>query len=156
MWTLRAVERADFDTLYQLDQQCFEPGVAYSRSELAAFCAHPHSISVLAESTSGALIGFIIGEVRRKGEKRIGHLVTIDVAEVARRKGLGSALLFAVERRLKEAEVSLMRLEVSVDNLGAQAFYEQEGYQRIGRITGYYMGRTDALVMEKKLDEAAL
>lgn len=155
MWTLRAVERADFDALYQLDQQCFAPGIAYSRADLATFLAHPHCISVMAESTSGALIGFIIGEVRRKGEKRIGHLVTIDVAAAMRRKGLGSALLFAVERRLKEAEVSLMRLEVAVDNLGAQAFYEREGYQRIGRIAGYYMGRIDALVMEKKLNEAA-
>ena len=98
MWTLRTAERSDFDALYQLDQQCFEPGIAYSRVELMAFLSHPHSLSLLAESTSGALIGFIIAEVRRKGEMRIGHIVTIDVAEAMRRKGLGRALMFPATR----------------------------------------------------------
>jgi ribosomal-protein-alanine N-acetyltransferase len=152
VWTLRTAERSDFDALYQLDQQCFEPGIAYSRVELMAFLSHPHSLSLLAESTSGALIGFIIAEVRRKGEMRIGHIVTIDVAEAMRRKGLGRALMFAVERRMREVGIARVRLEVAADNLGAQAFYEEEAYERIGRIQGYYLGRVDAFVMEKKLE----
>lgn len=151
MWTLREIERRDLEALYQLDQECFEPGIAYSRAEMAEFLRHTRNVSVLAESTSGALIGFIIAEVRRKGDLRVGHVVTIDVAESARRKGLGRALLFAVEKRLKEAGIALIRLEVAVDNLGAQAFYKQEGYQRIGRIERYYLGRLDAFVMEKEL-----
>ena len=151
MWTLRAVERSDYDALYQLDQQCFEPGIAYSRADLTAFISLPNSISLLAESASGALIGFIIAEVRRKGEMRVGHIVTIDVAEVARRKGLGRALLFAAEKLLKETGIDRVRLEVAVNNLGAQSFDQQEGYERIGRIEGYYLGRIDAFVMEKKL-----
>lgn len=155
MWTLRAVERADFNALYQLDQQCFEPGISYSRADLMAFLSHPHSISALAESTSGALIGFIIAEVRRKGEMRVGHIVTIDVAETARRKGLGRALLFSVEKRLAETGVSGIRLEVAVNNQAALAFYQQAGFVRLGRIERYYLNRIDAFVMEKKLDEAA-
>lgn len=149
------MERPDFDALYQLDQQCFEPGIAYSRSELLAFLSMPHCIALVAESTSGAVIGFIIAEVRRKAEKRVGHLVTIDVAAAMRRKGLGRALLFAVEKRLKELGIERIRLEVAVDNQGAQTFYGLEGYERIGRIEGYYLGRTDAFVMEKPLTEVA-
>lgn len=101
MWTLRAVERADFESLYQLDQRCFAPGIAYSRADLLAFLSVPHSIALAAESASGAIVGFIIAELRRKGDKRVGHIVTIDVAASMRRKGLGRALLFAVERRLR-------------------------------------------------------
>jgi [ribosomal protein S18]-alanine N-acetyltransferase len=151
VWTLRAVERSDYDALFQLDQQCFEPGIAYSRADLTAFLSLPHSISLLAESASGALIGFIIAEIRRKGGMRVGHIVTIDVAEAGRRKGLGRALLFAAEKRFKEMGIGRVRLEVAVNNLGAQAFYKQEGYERIGRIEGYYLGRIDAFVMEKNL-----
>lgn len=151
MWTLRAVERSDYDALFQLDQQCFEPGIAYSRADLTAFISLPNSISLLAESASGALIGFIVAEVRRKGEMRVGHIVTIDVAEAGRRKGLGRALLFAVEKRFKEMGIGRVRLEVAVNNLGAQSFYKQEGYESIGRIEGYYLNRIDAFVMEKTL-----
>ncbi|MGC8548608.1 MAG: GNAT family N-acetyltransferase [Acidobacteriaceae bacterium] len=152
MWTLRAVERSDFESLYQLDQQCFAEGIAYSRADLLAFLSVPHSIALLAESTSGAMVGFIIAELRRKGEKRVGHIVTIDVAASMRRKGLGRALLFAVERRLREMGIDRVRLEVAVDNDGAQAFYDREGYERIGRIAGYYLDRIDAFVMEKRLE----
>lgn len=151
MWTLRDVERSDYEALYQLDQQCFEPGIAYSRSDLVAFLSVPHSIALLGESTSGALVGFIIAEVRRKGDERLGHIVTIDVATSMRRKGLGRALMFAVEKRLKEAGIDRVRLEVAADNAAAQAFYEREGYARIGRIEGYYLDRLDAIVMEKRL-----
>jgi ribosomal-protein-alanine N-acetyltransferase len=154
VWTLRAVERADFESLYQLDQQCFAPGIAYSRADLVAFLSVPHSIALVAESASGAIVGFIVAELRRKGEKRVGHIVTIDVAAAMRRKGLGTALLFAVERRLREIGIERVRLEVAVDNDGAQAFYEREGYERIGRIAGYYLSRIDALVMEKNLGGA--
>lgn len=145
------MERSDYDALFQLDQQCFEPGIAYSRADLKAFLSLPLSISLLAESTSGALIGFIIAEVRRKGELRVGHIVTIDVDASMRRKGLGRALLFAAEKRLKEMGIGRVRLEVAVNNLGAQAFYKQEGYEGIGRIQGYYLNRIDAFVMEKAL-----
>jgi len=42
-------------------------------------------------------------------------------------------------------------LEVAVDNDAAQAFYQRHGFVRTGRIPGYYLGRIDALVMEKSL-----
>lgn len=154
MWTLREVERRDFEALYELDQQCFEPGIAYSREEMTAFLTAPHSLALLAESTSGATIGLIVAEVRRKAEERVGHIVTIDVAAAMRRKGLGRALLFAVEKRLKEAGIERVRLEVAVNNEGAQRFYSLEGYLRIGRIEGYYLDRLDAYVMEKRLPGA--
>lgn len=151
MWTIREAFSADYDAFYQLDQQCFPPGIAYSRADFRAFLSQAHSIALLAEHTSGALLGFILAGQRRKGEARYGYIVTIDVAESARRQGVGSALLFAAERHLKEDGLETMRLEVAVDNDAAQQFYEQEQYRRIGRIPGYYLGTLDAFVMEKSL-----
>ena len=43
-------------------------------------------------------------------------------------------------------------LEVAVDNTAAQEFYVRHGFARTGRIPGYYLGRIDALAMEKQLE----
>jgi ribosomal protein S18 acetylase RimI-like enzyme len=60
-------------------------------------------------------------------------------------------LLEETERQLRAAGANAVALEVAVDNATAQSFYERHGFVRTGRIPGYYLGRIDALVMEKPL-----
>jgi ribosomal-protein-alanine N-acetyltransferase len=48
---LREFRREDFDTLWRIDQQCFAPGIAYSKAELAAYIRRRGSFTVVAEST---------------------------------------------------------------------------------------------------------
>jgi ribosomal-protein-alanine N-acetyltransferase len=67
----------------------------------------------------------------------------------ARRQGTGRLLLMAVEEHLRASAVQWIRLEVAVDNAQAQCFYLSMGYETIGRIPNYYLGRLDALVMQK-------
>ena len=89
-----------------MDQICFDPQLAYSRSELAIYMRRPGSFTLVAESvgtknkddkgkpvTSTGILGFIVSEVRR----RTGHIITIDVLPQARREGVGSALLQEAE-----------------------------------------------------------
>jgi [ribosomal protein S18]-alanine N-acetyltransferase len=154
-WRLRAVEPEDFDALYALDQACFVPGIAWSKAELFYFLKHPNNFAVVAEGPEPAaaprIAGFAIaGTLRRRGAVA-GRLITIDVRAEARRHGLGHALLVAVEQRLRAAGAASLVLEVAVDNAPAQAFYERHGFSRTGRIPGYYLGRIDALAMEKSL-----
>ena len=54
--------------------------------------------------------------------------------------------------RLTSAGTAIVRLEVAIDNIDAQAFYRRLGFFQTGRIRGFYLGRLDALVMEKSLD----
>jgi ribosomal-protein-alanine N-acetyltransferase len=150
---LRGVERSDLDALFTLDQQCFRPGIAYSRSDLRYYLAHPRSFSVVAEDDSTkAILGFIIADSYLEHGRRIGHIITIDVAPSERRKGLGGRLMNAMLDRLTSVGTAILRLEVAVDNLDAQAFYRRLGFSQTGRIRGFYLGRLDALVMEKGLD----
>ena len=68
-----------------------------------------------------------------------------------RRRGVGHLLLEEIERQLRATGATSILLEVAVDNTTAQSFYERHGFVRTGRIPGYYLGRIDALVMEKPL-----
>jgi len=149
---LRGVERADLDALFALDQECFRPGIAYSRASLRYYLSHPRSISIVAEDdATHSIPGFVIAESHLEEGKRVGHIITIDIALTARRSGLGRRLMDAMHDRLRAVGTVTVRLEVAVDNADAQAFYRSLGFSKTGRIRGFYMGRLDALVMEKSL-----
>src|SRR5262249_25966940 len=85
---LRTILPGDFESLYQLDQVCFEPGVAYSRDELRRFLSMASVEGVAAES-DGRVVGFAIGYLARA---KIAHVVTLDVDPSPRREGHGRAL----------------------------------------------------------------
>ena len=147
---IRTPKPEDFPELYALDQACFAPGIAYSKAELQYFLRYPGNISVVAED-AGVIVGFAIAGIQRRRGIPIGRLITIDVREQGRRRGVGQSLMRAIEARLRKAGVEAVILEVAVDNVGAQQFYARHGFGQTGRIPGYYLGRIDALVMEKQL-----
>ncbi len=49
MFTLRDYDKRDFETLFKLDRLCFDPGIAYSRPELASFIEQRRSFTIVAE-----------------------------------------------------------------------------------------------------------
>ena len=78
------------------------------------------------------------------------EVFTIGVAPPARRNGVALALLETACIALKALKVQRLLLEVAVDNLPAQRFYERAGFSTVGRRAGYYkrgLTRIDALVM---------
>jgi ribosomal-protein-alanine N-acetyltransferase len=145
---IRQFEKADFDTLWRIDQACFDPQLAYSRPELAFYVRRPGSFTLVAEG-DGAILGFTVAEARRK----TGHIITIDVIAQSRRSGVGSALLDAAEGQLLRAGASTVALETPVNNDAAIHFYKQKGYFVEKTVAGYYSGQLDALVMTKELDQ---
>jgi ribosomal-protein-alanine N-acetyltransferase len=156
---IRQFNKADFDTLWQIDQACFDPQLAYTRPELAFYIRRPGAFTLVAESADesgraeeqtvvpGGIIGFIVAENRRKN----GHIITIDVVTEARRSGVGSGLLRAAEDKLMKAGTGTVALETPVNNLTAIRFYKREGYFVEKTVAGYYSGLLDALVMTKEL-----
>jgi len=143
---IRQFEKADFDTLWRIDQECFDPQLAYSRLEMAFYMRRPESFTLVAEAEAG-ILGFIVAEARRKS----GHIITIDVVAEARRLGVGSALLRAAEERLRGAGAVAVALETPVNNEAAIRFYKREGYFVEKTVAGYYSNHLDALVMAKEL-----
>src|SRR6202166_5410984 len=95
---IRKYEKPDSDTLWRIDQSCFDPQLAYSRPELAFYIRRPGAFTLLAEAddadnkTAGngaKILGFIVAANRRKN----GHIITIDVIAEGRRSGIGSRLV---------------------------------------------------------------
>jgi len=138
----------DFEALYRLDQSCYPPGIAYSRYALGEFLSLPGARAWVAED-DGQLAAFIIV---RHATRRHGHIITLDVRVDRRRHGVGTALLTTAEDWLRGEGVTLVRLETAVDNPAAVAFWEKAGFQTVSRLAGYYLGRVDALRMEKVLE----
>ncbi len=164
---IRQFQKADFDTLWRIDQACFDPQLAYSRPEMAFYIRRPGSFTLVAEGegrqarledgqgnggapagvTGCGILGFIVAETRRAR----GHIITIDVVAEARRAGVGSALLRAAEEQLLRAGAVAVALETPVNNEPAIRFYKQKGYFVEKTVAGYYSNQLDALVMTKEL-----
>ena len=162
---LREFRREDFESLWRIDQQCFAPGIAYSRMELAAYIRLRGAFTVVAvplpdgaEKAGRAriesqpkVLGFIVAQANRRG---IGHILTIDVPLTSRRLGIGSTLLAMAESRLAASCHSVV-LETAVDNSAALAFYKRHRYSVVKTIPRYYSNSVDAFVLEKTLHSGA-
>lgn len=148
-FAIRNFQPADFETLWRLDQDCFPPGIAYSRAELKHYIRDSGSFTLVALDAGppNAVAGFIVAEANRKS----GHIVTIDVIASARRFGVGSLLLRGAEDRLRAAGCDSVQLEAAVDNALALLFYKRHGYSVTATHPRYYSNGVDALVLEKEL-----
>jgi len=137
----------DFDFLWRMDQECFPPGISYSKPELKSFIRHRGSFTLVStDGPEGEIQGFIIGHCATTG-----HVITIDVSRKARRSGVGSRLLRAAEDRMRHAGCHWVGLETAVDNVSALSFYKRHGYNVIRTWPRYYSNGVDALVLRKEL-----
>ena len=141
---LRDYQAEDFGTLIEIDQACYEPGVAYSQRDMRAYLQFPGAACVLAETSRG-IAGFCISARQRAR----GYIVTIDVLGKYRKLGVGSALLREMERRLAANGVREIGLQTATDNEYAIAFWKKHGYRTRGVEKGYYPGGRDAFAMTK-------
>jgi [ribosomal protein S18]-alanine N-acetyltransferase len=143
---LRPYDPKDFSALFRLDQLCFPAGIAYAKTTLRYFlslrCA---DCLVAVEDTH--IAGFILTEENPP----LAHVITLDVAEKFRRRGIASTLLAESERNLALRGVQYILLETAIDNEPGVAFWRHHGYRIEARVKRYYLGRLDAFEMRKIL-----
>jgi ribosomal protein S18 acetylase RimI-like enzyme len=144
---LRPYAPADFETIYQIDQQCFDPALAYSRPDLRNYLRLPGGDCVIAES-EGKIAGFLV----TAHENAVGSIVTIDVLAACRRQGVAALLLEESERRLAAAGVRTVELETATDNTSAIAFWQKHGYRKREVQKAYYPDGRDAYSMTKRIE----
>ena len=164
-FALRDFRPQEFEALWRIDQQCFAPGISYSRLELATYLQRPGAFALVVDAlevsassvrtgisnqdqSSAAIVGFIVAEAASRGT---GHIVTIDVLPNARGVGVGSRLLQVAEERLRAAHCDAVILETAVDNRAALSFYKRHNYTVIKTLARYYSNGVDALALKKDL-----
>jgi ribosomal protein S18 acetylase RimI-like enzyme len=133
---IRRFEPHDIERILEIEVESF-PKSAYGRFTFFSFSElYPDSFLVYEEDGIKAYIIF---------DQRNGHIISIAVDPLCRRKGIGRALAFEVIKKCNKAWV-----EVRTSNEIAQAFYRSLGFATLGIIPGYYEDE-DALVMAQVL-----
>ncbi|MDR3746195.1 MAG: GNAT family N-acetyltransferase [Acidobacteriaceae bacterium] len=143
---LREYRVDDWKAMWALDVLCFEPVFRFSRRAMREFAEAADALTVLAEA-EGELAGFCIVHL----SERMGYVVTLDVAEAWRRRGLAQRLMAEVERQASNAGAVGMELHAFTGNAGAIRFYERIGYERVGTAENFYGPGLDALIYRKPL-----
>ena len=144
---LRAYHADDFETIYEIDQACYPPEIAYSRRELRWYLNLPGAEPILAVFDSN-VIGFIL----TAHWDRTGHIVTIDVLPGFRRRHIGTILVREAEARLVRRHVATIELETATNNSAAISFWKKHGYLPHGILQNYYPGGLSAHAMIKTLE----
>ena len=147
-FTLRGYRAGDWEAMHALDVVCFEPPFRFSSKTMRIFSEAQGAVPILAE-VAGELVGFCVVQM----EEHVGYLVTLDVAEAWRRRGLARRLMADAEAKVRAAGGSAVTLHVFPGNEGAVRFYEAIGYKRLGTVEGFYGRGVDALAYGKWLDE---
>ena len=143
---LRSYDPRDFAVLYKLDQSCFPAGISYSKTTLRYFLSLRSAECLLA--MEGEHIG---GFILTEENPPLAHVITLDVAEKFRRRGIGSTLLGESERNLGLRGVRTVLLETAATNDVGVAFWQRHGYVVAVTLKSYYLGRLDAYEMRKIL-----
>ena len=144
----------DLERIWQLDQICFEPGIAYDKRTLRYFLRQQGAFTLIAENVKRELLGFMLVHCLPADENRseaTSNIITIDIHPTARRIGTAAKLFAEAQKRSMANGCKVMDLEVAVNNEGAIAFYKSHGFQTTGRIEKYYNDSLDAFHMEKPL-----
>ena len=140
--TVAPVRFGDLRGVARLQRRAFRPRLAYTLTTLVVLWLLPQVRFVVARE-AGRLVGCAIGD-RQDHHSRV---VNIAVEPEARRRGVATTLLRALEAALPEGNVLLM---VEADNLAARALYEREGYARVGDARDYYGRGRDGVWMQKR------
>lgn len=145
--TIRPVKAADLATVHRIEVGSYPD--PWPRSIFHLMRGRAPDLFIIAEA-EGAVIGYAIGEVERRGARRVGHVMNIAVAPGWRRRGLAGRLLDELEFRFAEKGAAASYLEVRASNTSAKTLYKRRGYVEAGHLPKYYRDE-DGIAMEKPL-----
>jgi GNAT superfamily N-acetyltransferase len=119
------VQRARIEEIRELADEYRREQVAASDDGMPSDVPLPTGgIFWLARDAAGNELGYAAGTMRPIG-CQIGPVFT---RASARRRGVGEALLTAIQRWANDTRVPVVEISVAADNPGGQAFLESLGY----------------------------
>lgn len=144
----RRPHKTDAALLAELHRACLPPG--WPEAGFAGLLMDSATDGELLLDDKGALHAFLL--YRPVVDEC--EILTLAVAEHARRLGLARRLLKRMEVAVQESGVTRLLLDVAEDNAAALALYEGLGYAAYGSRPGYYQrgeAKVTAVTMHKLL-----
>lgn len=133
----------ELPAIARLQRRAFPPRLAYTLSTLTILWVLPW-VQVLVARRNGEIAGCVIGDRVWEG----GRVINLAVDPDARRQGIGTALLQAVEHAIPAGDMTLM---VQIENTAAQALYRSVGYVPVSESANYYgPGRTGVWMRKER------
>ncbi len=145
--SIRPSRPADLEELSDLEKQVFAIN-RMSRRSLRWLLGSPSAEILIAEvraEFAGAAV------VLFRANSRIARLYSLAVVPRLTGRGIGSALIAAVEKAAQSRKCRFVRLEVHEKNHGAIVCYRKAGYQQFDRHHEYYEDKGHALRFEKRI-----
>ena len=133
------LEKQHIEAVAEIERECFSQ--PWSQSSLELF-------------VGGGGVGFVAlvdGEVAAYGGMMCvldeGQITNIATRKEYRRKGLGAAIMSAIEEFCRESGISDVYLEVRLSNVAAQSLYLSCGYEKIGERRAFYSAPVEDAVL---------
>lgn len=143
---IRRFKAQDIERVMQILSESPE-AASWSRDSFLEAAEEKGALSLVLEE-DGHLKGFVIGRVM--GDQ--AEVLNLAVSPAHRRLSIGAGLLKAAITELRSMGGASAYLEVRESNIAAIAFYEKNGFAKVGRRKGYYQDPVEAAVtMAKKL-----
>ncbi len=145
----RLAEERDLETLVRIETKCFSTD-RLSRRSFRHWVQVEHGILMVAcENDHPVAYGLVWCH---KGTC-LARLYSLAVLPACRGGGIAETLLGKLEQSASDVGRIYLRLEVGKNNTSAIKLYEKMGYQIFGEYTDYYDDHTDALRMQKNIQQ---
>jgi [ribosomal protein S18]-alanine N-acetyltransferase len=140
------MREADLDRILEIECLSFGED-AYDRNLFAEYLNRCGELSLVWER-AGRVEAYLIGCVRSRER---AELVSIAVDPRGRERGVASALLKSLIRRLRARGVVRVSLMVKPLNLAAQSLYRTHGFEKVRIAPRYYEDGSDGILMARVL-----
>ncbi len=144
---LRGLREGDLEDVHRIERSSYPTPWSMNFFRLMA---NMNPGLFIVATVDGDLVGYTVGELNARGDRRVGHVMNVAVDSRHRNRGIGTLLMDELEARLRGLGAEAAYLEVRESNLDAQRLYSRRGYVYLRKAERYY-GDEDGLVMTKAL-----
>ena len=135
----------DLDRLAEIEAACFSHPMNVMQIQ-SLLRSGPTRFYAARECADGPIVGSLWAQTVLDE----GYIGNVAVHPDNRRRGVGDAMLDALEHSARETQLRFLTLEVRASNSPAIGLYEKHGYDRVGLRKGYYSDpKEDAVLMTK-------
>ena len=138
----------DLDRLAEIEAACFSHPMNVMQIQ-SLLRSGPTRFYAARERADGPIVGSLWAQTVLDE----GYIGNVAVYPDNRRRGVGDAMLEALEHSARETQLRFLTLEVRSGNEPAKALYRKHGYEETGLRRNYYTApREDALLMTKEYE----